>query len=342
MARIARSSASSRPSPISRSHSDAIENGIERLAGALAEPGAVDALGEAKAEDDELRLPLPTGEVGRRRARPLPFASTASSQRCGRRCWFSARVAPSTLQPPLRPRADRQVVLAAPDRAVVAALLAGRGVVGDLVSGQAGAAEPLLGQLEQLGSRLAVRLGHAVAVEGGAGDDGELVDGEVAHREVQRPVELARPVGRRLPGNGVDQVERDAAEDAKAPPRWRGRRLGGVGAAEEAQDLVVERLDADGEAIDAGVAEGAEAAGFAGGRVGLQGDLAVLGRRSIGRARGVDDGGDVAGSISDGVPPPKKIEPTCRPARLGRERLDLADQRPAPALARRRRLRRGC
>ena len=85
-----------------------------------------------------------------------------------------------------------------------------------------------------------------------------------------------------------------------------------MGAAEEAEHLVVERLHADGEPVDAAVAQRAEAAGFAGGGIRLQGDLAV-GVHGPAGANGGDHGGNVAGSISDGVPPPKKTEATLRP-----------------------------
>ncbi len=52
-------------------------------------------------------------------------------------------------QAALGARSDRQVIGAAPDREIVPALLAGDGVVGDLVGLQTGLSEQIPGDLEQ-------------------------------------------------------------------------------------------------------------------------------------------------------------------------------------------------
>jgi hypothetical protein len=73
-----------------------------------------------------------------------------------------------------------------------------------------------------------------------------------------------------------------------------------VHAAELGEHTIVERLNAERDAVDAGGPVAAEAGGFDAGRIGFEADLDV-GRDAT-----------VAGCISDGVPPPKKIVETVR------------------------------
>jgi hypothetical protein len=68
-----------------------------------------------------------------------------------------------------------------------------------------------------------------------------------------------------------------------------------VAAPEEAERPVIERLDAQGQAVDAGRPEGSEAGRLGRGRV------------------GPITAPTVAGAISEGVPPPKKMLVTVRP-----------------------------
>ena len=84
------------------------------------------------------------------------------------------------------------------------------------------------------------------------------------------------------------------------------------GAAERLERGIVERLDAERDAVDAGGAVAAKARGFDAGRVGFQRHLDI-GRDAPGLRDGIEDRADGCGCISDGVPPPKKIVETVRP-----------------------------
>ena len=85
-----------------------------------------------------------------------------------------------------------------------------------------------------------------------------------------------------------------------------------MGAAEEGERFVVETLQTEREAVDAGRREVGEARRLDRIGVGFERDLDVLGRRPMPRAASIR-AATVAGSISDGVPPPKKIEVRVRP-----------------------------
>jgi hypothetical protein len=82
-----------------------------------------------------------------------------------------------------------------------------------------------------------------------------------------------------------------------------------VGAAEEAQRLLVQRLEAERDSVDAGRGEIGEARGFDGGGVGLERDLDAGREAPVALGRSIS-AATVSGGISEGVPPPKKIEPS--------------------------------
>ncbi len=105
----------------------------------------------------------------------------------------------------------------------------------------------------------------------------------------------------------VDQVEADAPEmllrgfqRGKAVARR-------VGAAEEAKRRVVEALQPEREAVDAGGLEIRKSRRFDRVGIGLERDLDVVAGFQCAAAAAIT-ASTVAGSISDGVPPPKKIE----------------------------------
>ncbi len=108
-------------------------------------------------------------------------------------------------------------------------------MVGDLVGVEAGALQHVLGGLEE--GRRQVRVGRRPAaaadrpVERRAGLDGQLVGRDVLGAQRQRLAELGAPGARRLAGTGVDQVDRQAREDAAPRSRRRGapRRRRGCG-----------------------------------------------------------------------------------------------------------------
>ena len=86
-----------------------------------------------------------------------------------------------------------------------------------------------------------------------------------------------------------------------------------MGAAEEGERLVVEALQAERQAVDARRGEVGEARRLDRVGIGLERDLDVVGAAPNGAAAASITAATVAGSISDGVPPPKKIEVSRRP-----------------------------
>ena len=102
-----------------------------------------------------------------------------------------------------------------------------------------------------------------------------------------------------------------------------------MGAAEEAQRRVVERLQAERDAVDPGGGEVGEARRLDRRGVGLERDLDV-GREAPMASAASIRAATVAGGISDGVPPPKKIEPSRRPGGLSRFMGEVGEQRLAP------------
>ena len=135
---------------------------------------------------------------------------------------------------------------------------------------------------------------QARLVEGRARLDGELVDRQVAGAKGQRIVELGAPGADRLARAGVDEVEREAP--AARPGGGHGApRLGRrVVTPQEGERGVVQGLDAEGQAIDAGRDEVLEAGRCGRRRVGLQGHLEI-GRRTPMAMHGLDHGADGGG-----------------------------------------------
>ena len=80
--------------------------------------------------------------------------------------------------------------------------------------------------------------------------------------EGQSLAELRFPVGRRLVGQRIDQVEADPGEDRLGGGERLQSLLDVMGAAEEAQRLIVERLEAERDTIDAGGGKVGEAGCF--------------------------------------------------------------------------------
>ena len=78
-------------------------------------------------------------------------------------------------------------------------------------------------------------------------------------------------------------------------------------AAERAEVVVVQRLHAERDAVDAGGAIAAEALRLDAGRIGFERDLGVRRDRPVLRRSRRGSRRPSRGSISDGVPPPKKM-----------------------------------
>ena len=121
---------------------------------------------------------------------------------------------------PVRPGADPGVILVMPIGEVVAALLAGTGVVGDFVGRQARGGGKFASEGEQVG-RLVIVERNEIALadhrrEAGAGFDRQLIEREVRSAETERLFELCLPLSRCLAGQGVNQVERYPREGVES------------------------------------------------------------------------------------------------------------------------------
>ena len=186
------------------------------------------------------------------------------------------------------------VIAVAPIGEIVARLLSRRGVVRDLVGRQAGRVHHLLGRLVK-GCRGVIRGHGEIAARVRLGErslrlDGELVEREMCAGIVKRARKLVTPGAERLPGPRIDEIEARARE-MPGGEGDRGKRFGScMAAAEEGKRSVVERLHAEGNAIDPGRGVGREAGSLDRGRVGLERDLAVGGDGPE-RAHALDDRG---------------------------------------------------
>ena len=134
---------------------------------------------------------------------PWPSASTRATQRSGWRSVDGGVARAGNHDPAVRARPDAGIFAVAPVEQVVAAFLAGGGVVGDLVGRQARRLRQLLRQLVEIVRQLAV--GHpqlAAGMELGerrARLDGELIERQVPARQRQGARQL---VFARLAGSG--------------------------------------------------------------------------------------------------------------------------------------------
>ena len=125
--------------------------------------------------------------------------------------------------------------------------------------------------------------------EAGAPFDRQLVERQVFAGEGQRVLEFGRPGLGRLAGPGIDQVEGVAREMAARGIESGQRLVRRMLAAEELERSGIERLHAQGHAIDARFGQGREPGGLDRGRVGFQGDLDL--RRAIPQRLGAGDHG---------------------------------------------------
>ena len=100
--------------------------------------------------------------------------------------------------------------------------------------------------------------------------------------------------------------------------------VGVVQAAEEAQLRFVERLDADREPGDAGLAQRARRRAVQRRRIALDGDLERLGLARERGAHGGQHAADFGAAQSDGVPPPKKTDASVSPATACARQLSSA------------------
>ena len=169
------------------------------------------------------------------------------------------------------------ILAIAPVEQVVARLVAGACVVGNLVGRKSNFLSQFLRHVIEVGGAVIIgRHQRALGVQieiGGAGLDGELIERHVALLLTQRNRQFLAPLRHALIGPGIDQIERHTRENAGGEAEG-GECLGrGMLAAQRFQIIIVQRLHADRNAVDAGRAITPEILRFDGGRVGFKGDL---------------------------------------------------------------------
>src|SRR5262249_51601715 len=156
--------------------------------------------------------------------------------------------------PPVRAGTDADIVAVAPICEVVPGFVAAARMVGYLIGGKAFPLQPCQRPFEEL--RLQRFLGQReiatrdALLEHRAGLDGELIERDMACGEAERRLELRLPFRQRLLRPRIDKIEGEAVEGvARNLERAQGfRRI--VLAPEEAERLVVQRLDAQRDAVD--------------------------------------------------------------------------------------------
>ena len=232
----------------------------------------------------------------------------------------------------MRARPDAGIFLAAPVHQIMSAFRAGSRVVGNLVGRQSMRGADLLGDVVQRARhRLVRRLQFAGGVkpeEWRALLDRELVERQMLGGFRDRALQLLRPHLRGLVGTGVDQVERIAVERA-ARDRDRIERFArGVQPSQRAQRRIVQRLHAERNPVDAGGAVAGKARRLDAGRIGFQRDLGIVAatRQCLAIASRIAP--TVCGCISEGVPPPRKIDDTSPAGGARRDGFDFARKRP--------------
>ena len=150
--------------------------------------------------------------------------------------------------PAMRPRTDPGIIAIAPIGQIMAAFLAGAGVIAGFIGRQTGLFRAVLRACEELRSQIVVHrrkfAAAHIAREARALLDRQLIERQMPGAETERAIQLGLPGVQRLTGQGVDQIEADAIElllrgieggqpfgDVMRPP-------------EELQRGIIERLEA--------------------------------------------------------------------------------------------------
>ena len=198
-----------------------------------------------------------------------------------------------------RPQPEKRLI--APVFEVVAAFFSGKGETGDLIPPQARLRQRVGRTLKGVDGRVFIRgMLPQDLLERQAFDVFKEIEGDMVGPEKPDGVQGPVPGTRRLARHAGHQVQ---AEGIKAgvpgPPDERNGSVGGRRAAEDAEDAVVKRLDADAQAGDAGPDPSAEPVRisslslFRPGGIGLQGEFEQLQGKTGGQV--VLEAGDVAG-----------------------------------------------
>jgi hypothetical protein len=204
------------------------------------------------------------------------------------------------------------------------------GVVGDFVGGEAGGFRHRLGQLVERGAVVRIGFGQLALGgergEAGAGLDGELVEREVAGAEGEGAGELASQAASLWPGQGVDEVEADALERRcavssaarpSATPWARPRKRSASSSSDWRPSETRFTPAAARSAKRAASTEEGLASSV----------ISMPGAKPQCRSAASISAATVSGGISEGVPPPKKIEPSGPP---GQQRASWRGRRAAP------------
>ena len=209
----------------------------------------------------------------------------------------------------VRARPDAQVVAELPVIHVVAAGLTGARVRGDLVVVETGLRHARLDPLMNGGRRIIVGQRRRKLGEDGVGLQRQLVERQVRRRQRQRHFNVGLRLRERLTGQRVHQVEVEGRVVALRDLHGSKCLRSVMHAAERLQVTIVERLHADRQPRDAGIAIGCKAARLEAAGIGLQRDLAIrrqrqqrthvgqqpfkaLGAHQTGRAAADEDGFD--------------------------------------------------
>ena len=180
--------------------------------------------------------------------------------------------------------ADAQIIPAPPVDQVVPALGAVGGMVRHFIGRHAVGLADLLRHVVEVGGEILVgqvsqAAGGVAGAEGGAGFDGQLVERQVVDRHRQGLGQLAAPAGDVLTLAGIDQVEADPGECFTCNIEGAARLRGAVQSPQAPQRSIIKRLYSHGNPVHPASAEGAEPARLDRGRVGLKGDLEIIGDR---------------------------------------------------------------
>ncbi len=150
-------------------------------------------------------------------------------------------------------------------------------------------------------------------------------------REGQSPIQLLHPARDSLAGPRIDQIETEARKMPARDIEGREPLACAMGPAEEFERAIVERLDAERDAVDAGVRQCGEIRRLHRGRIGFQRDFEIGGIRPVmgdafdqGRDSGRRHERGRAAAEEDAVEPP----PGCRLRIV----IELRQQCTAPAL----------
>ena len=243
-----RSSPSSRWRPWRRRREPSVRKLQPACSQRSIQPGSVDAFGAAGAQQPARSGPSGTPSLRRRPiisnssscasagtvsrgSSPLPFASTAASQRSGTADRAGGQLVAVQSQPAMRAGPDADIVAVAPVHEVVTRLLPGPGVVADLVGRQAGTLQHLLGQFVEVGLQIRVeRLQRALArpSRGSACPARWSADRATDARWRGRGPGPARPAKPPRSGQGGRRSGRTSAAGRPAPPAPRRARASAV------------------------------------------------------------------------------------------------------------------